>query len=71
MGDEEAALSEMALVELVHGTQRANTPQVRLRREAFIQELLADVPISVHPASGVSGGLNQRRTLSKGAKIPF
>ena len=45
VGDQEVALSAIALVELVHGIERANTAQVRTRREAFIQELLADVPV--------------------------
>lgn len=45
MGNQETALSAVALVEFVHGIYRANTPQVRTRREAFIQELLADVPV--------------------------
>jgi hypothetical protein len=34
-------------VELTHGIYRANTPEIRRRREAFIQELLRDV--SVYP----------------------
>jgi predicted nucleic acid-binding protein len=45
MGDQEMALSAVALVELAHRIHRANTPQIRARREAFLQELLADVPL--------------------------
>jgi len=44
-GNQETALSAVALVELVHGIYRAKTPPVRVRREAFIQELVADVPV--------------------------
>jgi predicted nucleic acid-binding protein len=44
-GDQETALSAIVLVELAHGIHRANAPQIRARREAFIQELLADVPV--------------------------
>lgn len=44
-GDQETALSSIGLVELGHGIHRANTPQIRARRELFIQELLADVPV--------------------------
>ena len=44
-GNQETALSAVALVELVHGIYRAKTPPVRARREAFIQELVADVPV--------------------------
>jgi hypothetical protein len=45
MGDQETALSAIALVDLVDGIHRADTPQRRCRREAFIQESLADVPV--------------------------
>ncbi|RPH68671.1 type II toxin-antitoxin system VapC family toxin [bacterium] len=45
MGNEETALSAVGLVELAHGIHRANTPEIRSRREAFIRELLADVPV--------------------------
>ena len=35
-GDQETALSAVALVELAHGIHRANTPAIRARREAFV-----------------------------------
>jgi len=44
-GDQETALSAVALVELAHGIHRANTSAIRARREAFVQELLAAVPV--------------------------
>jgi predicted nucleic acid-binding protein len=40
-GDQETALSEVGLTELVHGLHRANTPALRLRRQAFLDDLLA------------------------------
>jgi predicted nucleic acid-binding protein len=33
-GDQEAALSAVGLTELVHGLYRAQTPEMRVRREA-------------------------------------
>ena len=45
VGDQDTVLSAIALMELAHGIHRANTPQIRSRREAFIQELLRDVPV--------------------------
>src|SRR5437899_2303564 len=42
-GDQEAALSSVGLIELVHGIYRAQTPEVRTRRESFIQELLGSL----------------------------
>jgi hypothetical protein len=43
IGDQEAALSAIGLSELIHGIYRTRTPEVRLRRESFLNELLADL----------------------------
>jgi predicted nucleic acid-binding protein len=72
MGDQEAAISAVALVELVHGIYRADTQQRRAGREAFIRELMADVPVyplteQVAFLAGKIDGEQQRR----GIKIPF
>src|ERR1035437_7953584 len=46
-GEIEIAISAVTLAELVHGVARANTPQIRENRRAFIDELKRHVP--VHP----------------------
>lgn len=72
MGDQEAAISAVALVELVHGIYRADTPQRRTAREAFIQEPLADVP--VYPLTQQTAFLAGRvdgEQQRQGVKIPF
>ena len=72
MGNEETALSAVGLVELAHGIHRANTPEIRSRREAFIHELLADVP--VYPFTKQIAFLAGRidgEQQSRGVKIPF
>jgi predicted nucleic acid-binding protein len=43
-GNQEAAISSIVLVELAHGIYRTNTAERRERRQAFIDELQADVP---------------------------
>jgi tRNA(fMet)-specific endonuclease VapC len=48
-GDIEIANSAVTLGELVHGVAHANTPEIRDRRRAFIDELKKHVP--VHPVS--------------------
>jgi len=71
-GNQETALSAVALVELVHGIYRAKTPPVRVRREAFIQELVADVP--VYPLTqqiAFRAGRIDGEQQSQGIKIPF
>jgi len=71
-GDQETALSAIVLVELAHGIHRANTPQIRARREAFIQELLADVPVYpfTQQIALLAGRIDGERQ-SQGVKIPF
>jgi hypothetical protein len=43
--DQEAALAAIDLTELIHGTYRAQTPEIRQQRESFINELLADLTV--------------------------
>jgi predicted nucleic acid-binding protein len=44
-GDQDAALSAIGLTELIHGIYRAQTPEIRRRRETFLAELLADLTV--------------------------
>ncbi|HEX3942016.1 MAG TPA: hypothetical protein VHX11_11090 [Acidobacteriaceae bacterium] len=44
-GDDDAALSSAGLTELIHGIYRAQTPEIRQRRESFLEELLEDVTV--------------------------
>ena len=44
-GDQEAALSAVGVVELVHGIHRGDTAERRARREAFVEELLSAVVV--------------------------
>ncbi len=71
-GDQETALSAIVLVELAHGIYRAHTPQIRARREAFIQELLTDVPVYpfTQQIALLAGRINGQQQ-SQGVKIPF
>ncbi len=71
-GDQEAALSAVGLTEIIHGIYRAQSPEVRLRREAFLEELLTD--LTVYPytretalLAGKLDGEQQRQ----GVIIPF
>jgi len=71
-GNQETAISSIALVELAHGIFRANTPERRERRQSFIDELLADVP--VYPFTrqiALRAGRIDAEQQMKGAKIPF
>jgi predicted nucleic acid-binding protein len=72
MGDQEAALSAISLTELIHGIYRAHMPDVRQRREAFINELLAD--LTVYPytqETALLAGKIDGEQQSQGIVIPF
>ena len=43
--DQEIVLSAMSAVELVHGIWRASGPRVRTRREEFVEEVFARIPV--------------------------
>jgi predicted nucleic acid-binding protein len=71
-GDQDAALSAIGLTELIHGLYRAKTPAMRLRREAFLTELLAD--LTVYPytkETAMLAGKLDGEQQSKGVVIPF
>jgi tRNA(fMet)-specific endonuclease VapC len=46
-GEVEMGLSVVTIVELVHGIQRAGDEERRQRRQAFVDEVIRDLP--VHP----------------------
>jgi tRNA(fMet)-specific endonuclease VapC len=71
-GDQDAALSAVGVTELVHGIFRASTPAIRVRREAFLNELLAD--ITVYPYTkevAMLAGRIDGEQQGKGIVIPF
>lgn len=71
-GDQEAALSAIGLAELVHGIYRATTTELRLRRESFINELLADVAVyPFNKETAMLAGKIDAEQQSKGVVIPF
>jgi predicted nucleic acid-binding protein len=72
VGDQDAALSAVGLTELIHGIYRAQTPQMRGRRESFVQELLAD--LTVYPytkETAMLAGKIDGEQQSQGVVIPF
>jgi predicted nucleic acid-binding protein len=71
-GDQEAALSAIGLTELIHGIYRTQTPETRLRRESFINELLADVTIYPYTKeTALLAGKLDGEQQNRGVAIPF
>jgi predicted nucleic acid-binding protein len=71
-GDQDAALSAVGLTELIHGIYRAQTPQMRVRLEAFLRELLAD--LTVYPytkETAILAGRIDGEQQRQGVVIPF
>lgn len=70
-GDEELALSVMSAAELVHGVWRAQSPQIRARREEFVEEVLARLPVRpVTLRMARLAGQIDARCRSRGVTLP-
>ena len=71
-GDQDAALSSVGLTELVHGIYRAQTPEIRLRRQSFIDELLLDLAVYPYTRStALLAGKIDGEQRAQGVTIPF
>ncbi|MBI5280817.1 MAG: PIN domain-containing protein [Candidatus Solibacter usitatus] len=71
-GEIEVSLSAVTVAELAHGVARANTPEIRDRRRAFIDELKRHVP--VHPVTDESGEIAGRLSgeqAARGVNLPI
>jgi predicted nucleic acid-binding protein len=72
IGDQDAALSSAGLAELIHGICRASVAERRLRRENFMNDLLASM--TVHPFTkemALFAGKINGEQQSRGVVIPF
>ena len=72
IGEREAALCSIGVAELAYGIHRANTPERRQVRRAFLDDLKAAVP--VYPITAVTAeiiGLINAETSARGITIPF
>jgi len=72
IAESEVGISVVTLIELAHGAARADTPERKAKRQKFIEELLAAIPI--HPVTvplalrtGQIDGENQAR----GTRVPL
>jgi tRNA(fMet)-specific endonuclease VapC len=72
IGQTEVGISVVTLLELAHGTARADSPERKLKRENFIEELLIAMPVypvtvTIALRAGQLDGQNQ----SRGVKVPL
>ena len=72
LGDQEMAMSAVSVVELGHGIYRAIRPEMRNRRQAFLDDLLGSVP--TYPLTVEIALLAARidaEQRERGIRIPF
>src|ERR1051326_1917754 len=72
VGNPEIGISVVTLVELAHGAARADSPQRKAKRQQFIQELLAALP--VHPVTvpvALRTGKIDGENRTKGIRLPL
>ena len=69
--DPELILSAMSAAELIHGIWRARSPEVRARREDFVEEILARIPVrSITLRTARIAGQLDALARTKGVTIP-
>jgi len=61
------ALSAIGLTELIHGIYRARTPEMRLRRESFLNELLPD--LTMYPYTKETAMLAGKLEFARGDRL--
>jgi predicted nucleic acid-binding protein len=71
-GDQRAVLSSVGLTELVHGIYRAQTQNVRQRRESFVREILDAVEVYPYTKeTALLAGKIDGEQQSRGISIPL
>jgi predicted nucleic acid-binding protein len=71
-GDEGIAISVMTVLELAHGITRADTLERRDRRQRFLDELMAGVPIQpVTVPIALRAGQIDGQSQARGVRIPL
>ncbi len=69
--DTEVAMSPITAAELVHGVWRAVDPGIRTRRESFVEEVFARVPVrSVSLETARTAGRLDALTRATGETVP-
>ena len=72
IGEMEVALCSITVAELVHGIYRADTPERRERRRAFLDELKSVVPVyPITDATAELVGKMGAESSASGVTIPF
>ncbi len=69
---EDVALSVVTLLELAHGAARANTSERKAKRQQFIRELMAAIPVhDVSAAIALRAGQIDGENAARGINLPL
>ena len=71
IGETEVALCSITVAELAHGIYRADTPERRQRRRAFLDDLKAAVPVYITDSTAELVGKIGAESSATGVTIPF
>jgi tRNA(fMet)-specific endonuclease VapC len=72
IGETEIGISVITLIELAHGAARADSLERKAKREKFIQEVVAAVP--VHPVTvplAIRAGFLDGENQARGTRVPL
>ena len=68
----EVGISVVTLIELAHGAARADTPERKLKREKFIEELMIAMPVYPVTASmALRAGQLDGQNQARGVRVPL
>ncbi|MGC2831166.1 MAG: PIN domain-containing protein [Candidatus Acidiferrum sp.] len=72
IGETEIGISVVTLIELAHGAARADTPERKLKREKFIEELMIAMPVYPVTASlALRAGQLDGQDQARGVRVPL
>ncbi|MGC2529487.1 MAG: PIN domain-containing protein [Candidatus Acidiferrum sp.] len=72
IGETEVGISVLTLIELAHGAARADTPERKLKREKFIEELMIAMPVYPVTASlALRAGQLDGQNQARGVRVPL
>ncbi len=72
IGETEIGISVVTLIELAHGAARADTPERKLKREKFIEELMIAMPVYPVSASlALRAGQLDGQNQARGVRVPL
>jgi len=72
LGETDIAISVVTLIELAHGAARADTSDRKAKRQRFIQELMAALPVHpVTPTLALRAGQIDGENQAQGIRLPL